>query len=62
MLIIDDVESTPFIVEVIVFTAEERLFEFIKFAVVVAILPFTVDLRVIVFVVVEIDRVLFVDY
>jgi hypothetical protein len=57
LLMILEVEVTPLIAEVKVFTAEFKLLELMKLPVVVATLPFTVEVRVKVLVEVEIVKV-----
>ena len=57
-LIIDVLVDTPLITDVNVFTAEFNVFELMKLPVVVATLPFTVEVNVNVFVEVEIVNVL----
>ena len=56
-VIIDDVDTTPFTVEVRTFAAAERLFPLMKLAVVVAITPFTTEVSTKSLVVVEMARV-----
>lgn len=61
LLMIFVLEDTPLIVEVRVFTADTRLFVFTKLAVVVATLPFTVEVNVKVLVEVDTVNVLLVE-
>lgn len=61
LLIIEVEEATPLIDEVSVLTAEARALPLMKVAVVVAILPFTVEVRIKELVVVEIVNVLEVE-
>jgi hypothetical protein len=59
-LIMEEVEVTPLTTEVSSFTAEVRAFWLMKLAVVVAVTPFTVDVRVKLLVEVETVRTLVV--
>ena len=57
LLIIEEVDTTPFTVEVRVFTAEASALAFTKLAVVVATLPLTIEVRMRELVVVATERV-----